>query len=133
MSLPLVFFFHSLTGPTFLQMVLPSALGVLLVTVLNILTSTRNNVINNAIRPGITSGGTTKLIQDTTTNSPRTTLYIYISRIQQQIHSPRKNYIHTFRIQHQIVLGQHFIHTFRIQQLIVLGQHYIYQDTTTNT
>ena len=48
----------------------PSALGVLVVTVLKMLTSTRNRVIRSAILPGITSGGTTKLIQDTTTNRP---------------------------------------------------------------
>ena len=48
----------------------PSALGVLVVTVLKMLTSTRNRVIRRAMRPGITSGGTTKLIQETTTNRP---------------------------------------------------------------
>ena len=48
----------------------PSALGVLVVTVLKMLTNTRNRVIRSAILPGITSGGTTKLIQDTTTNRP---------------------------------------------------------------
>ena len=48
----------------------PSALGVLVVTVLKMLTSTRKRVIRSAMRPGITSGGTTKLIQDTTTNRP---------------------------------------------------------------
>ena len=48
----------------------PSAFGVLVVTVLKMLTSTRNRVIRSAILPGITSGGTTKLIQDTTTNRP---------------------------------------------------------------
>jgi hypothetical protein len=44
---------------------------VLVVTLLNIFTSTRNNVMRRAMRPGITSGGTTKLIQETTTKSPR--------------------------------------------------------------
>ena len=34
------------------------------------LTRTRKRVIRSAILPGITSGGTTKLIQDTTTNKP---------------------------------------------------------------
>ena len=50
---------------------LPSALGVFVVTPLNILTSTRNKVIRRVNRPGITSGGTIKLIQDTATKSPR--------------------------------------------------------------
>ena len=39
-------------------------------TVLKMLTRTRKRVISKAILPGITSGGTTKLIQDTTTNKP---------------------------------------------------------------
>ena len=39
----------------------PSALGVLVVTVLKMLTSTRNKVTSRAILPGIMSGGTTKL------------------------------------------------------------------------
>ena len=39
----------------------PSALGVLVVTVLKMLTSTRNKVTRSAILPGIMSGGTTKL------------------------------------------------------------------------
>ena len=42
----------------------------MLLTVLKMLTRTRKRVIRSAIRPGITSGGTTKLIQDTTTNRP---------------------------------------------------------------
>ena len=50
---------------------LPSAFGVFVVTPLNILTSTRNKVIRRVNRPGITSGGTIKLIQDTATKSPR--------------------------------------------------------------
>ena len=49
---------------------IPSALGDWVVTVLKILMSTRNKVINMAIRPGTTSGGTRKLTHDTTTNSP---------------------------------------------------------------
>ena len=51
-------------------MYLPSAFGVLVVTLLNMFTSTRNKVIRRPIRPGITSGGTTKLIQETTTKRP---------------------------------------------------------------
>ena len=43
---------------------------VMVFTVLKMLTRTRKRVIRRAIRPGITSGGTTKLIQDTTTNKP---------------------------------------------------------------
>ena len=50
---------------------LPSAFGVFVVTLLKMLTSTRNSVIRRAIRPGITSGGTTKLIHETTTNRPK--------------------------------------------------------------
>ena len=49
---------------------MPSAFGELLVTVLKILMSTRNRVINIAIRPGTTSGGTKKLTHETTTNRP---------------------------------------------------------------
>ena len=49
---------------------LPFALGVFVVTLLKMLTRTRKRVMSRAIRPGITSGGTTKLIQETTTNSP---------------------------------------------------------------
>ena len=51
---------------------LPSAFGVFVVTLLKMFTSTRKRVISNAIRPGMTSGGTTKLIHDTTTKSPET-------------------------------------------------------------
>ena len=43
------------------EKILPSALGVLVVTVLKILTRTRKRVTNKAILPGIISGGTTKL------------------------------------------------------------------------
>ena len=49
---------------------IPSALGDWVVTVLKILMSKRNKVINMAIRPRTTSGGTRKLTHDTTTNSP---------------------------------------------------------------
>ena len=42
----------------------------MLLTVLKMLTRTRKRVIRRAILPGITSGGTTKLIQETTTNKP---------------------------------------------------------------
>ena len=48
----------------------PSALGVLVVTVLKMFTSTRNSVTSNAIRPGMTSMGMRKEIQDTITKSP---------------------------------------------------------------
>ena len=46
----------------------PSALGVLVVTVLKMLTRTRNTVMSKAMRPGILSGGMRKLIQETLTN-----------------------------------------------------------------
>ena len=49
----------------------PSALGVLVVTVLKMLTSTRNRVTSSAIRPGITSIGIRKEIHDTITKSPK--------------------------------------------------------------
>ena len=39
----------------------PSALGVLVVMLLKMLTSTRNKVTRRAILPGMMSGGTTKL------------------------------------------------------------------------
>ena len=48
----------------------PSALGVLVVTLLKMLTSTRNKVTRRAILPGITSIGMRKDIQDTITNRP---------------------------------------------------------------
>ena len=48
----------------------PSALGVLVVTLLKMLTSTRNKVTSRAILPGITSIGMRKDIQDTITNRP---------------------------------------------------------------
>ena len=48
----------------------PSALGVLVVTLLKMFTSTRNSVTNRAIRPGMTSMGIRNEIQDTITKSP---------------------------------------------------------------
>ena len=48
----------------------PSALGVLVVTVLKMLTSTRNKVTRRPILPGITSIGMRKDIQETITNKP---------------------------------------------------------------
>ena len=48
----------------------PSALGVLVVTLLKMLTSTRNKVTRRAILPGITSIGMRNDIQDTITNKP---------------------------------------------------------------
>ena len=50
----------------------PSALGVLVVTLLKMLTSTRNKVTRRAILPGITSIGMRNDIQDTITNRPNT-------------------------------------------------------------
>ena len=49
----------------------PSALGVLVVTLLKMLTSTRKRVTNRAILPGITSIGIRKDIHETITNSPK--------------------------------------------------------------
>ena len=49
----------------------PSALGVLVVTLLKMLTKTRNSVTSRAILPGITSIGIKKEIQETITNNPR--------------------------------------------------------------
>ncbi len=43
----------------------PSALGMLVVIVLKMLTNTRNTVTKSVIRPGTISGGTKKLIQET--------------------------------------------------------------------
>ena len=48
----------------------PSALGVLVVTVLKMLTSTRNRVTRSPILPGITSMGMRNEIQETITNKP---------------------------------------------------------------
>ena len=48
----------------------PSALGVLVVTVLKMLTRTRKRVTRRAIRPGITSIGIRNEIHDTITNRP---------------------------------------------------------------
>merc|ERR1719376_723009 len=45
----------------------PSALGVLVVTVLKMLTNTKNNITNKAIRPGMMSEGTRKETHDTAT------------------------------------------------------------------
>ena len=41
-----------------------------MVMLLKILTRTRKRVMRRAILPGIMSGGTTKLIHETTTNNP---------------------------------------------------------------
>ena len=51
----------------------PSAFGVLVVTVLKMLTRTRKRVTRRAILPGITSIGMRKEIQDTMTNRPEDT------------------------------------------------------------
>ena len=48
----------------------PSALGVLVVTVLKMLTNTRNRVTRRPILPGITSMGMRNDIQETITNKP---------------------------------------------------------------
>ena len=48
----------------------PSALGILLVMLLKMLTRHRKTVTRMVIRPGTLSGGTRKLIQDTMTNIP---------------------------------------------------------------
>ena len=48
----------------------PSAFGMFVVIVLKMLMRTRKTVTNSAILPGTISGGTRKLIQDTTTNIP---------------------------------------------------------------
>ena len=55
------------------MLVLPSALGVFVVTVLKMLTRTRKRVTRRAILPGITSIGMRKEIQDTMTNRPEDT------------------------------------------------------------
>ena len=49
----------------------PSALGVLVVTVLKMLTSTRKRVTKSAILPGITSIGIRNEIHETITKRPR--------------------------------------------------------------
>ena len=49
--------------------VMPSVLGVMEVTLLKILISTRKRVTKSAILPGTTSGGMRKLTQDVITNS----------------------------------------------------------------
>ena len=59
--------------PPFMFKVLPvrpSALGILVVMVLKMLTSTRKTVTKSVMRPGTISGGTKKLIQETITNIP---------------------------------------------------------------
>lgn len=48
----------------------PSALGILLVMLLKMLTRQRKTVTRMVMRPGTLSGGTRKLIQDTMTNMP---------------------------------------------------------------
>ena len=48
---------------------MPSVLGVMEVTLLKILISTRKRVTKSAILPGTTSGGIRKLTQDVITNS----------------------------------------------------------------
>ena len=48
----------------------PSALGVLVVTLLKMLTSTRNSVTRSAILPGITSIGMRNEIHETITKRP---------------------------------------------------------------
>ena len=50
--------------------VIPSTLGDTFVIVLKMLVSTRKRVTSKAILPGTTSGGMTKLTQDTATNKP---------------------------------------------------------------
>ena len=50
--------------------VIPSTFGDTFVIVLKMLVSTRKRVTSNAILPGTTSGGMTKLTQDTATNKP---------------------------------------------------------------
>ena len=53
-----------------IRIVVPSALGILVVIVLKILTKTRKTVTKRVIRPGTISAGTRKLIHDTITNIP---------------------------------------------------------------
>ena len=43
---------------------------MLIILTLKMFVNTRKSVINIAIRPGIISGGTRKLTQETTTNRP---------------------------------------------------------------
>ena len=50
--------------------VIPSTFGETFVIVLKIFVSTRKRVTSKAILPGTTSGGMTKLTQDTATNKP---------------------------------------------------------------
>ena len=53
-------------------------------TVLKMLTSTRKRVMRRAIRPGMTSGGTTKLIQETTTNKPVQVVQVEV-QVEEQV------------------------------------------------
>ena len=46
-------------------------------TLLKMLTRTRKRVMSKAMRPGMTSGGTTKLIHDTTTNKPLEKVFLF--------------------------------------------------------
>ena len=57
----------------------PSALGVLVVTLLKIFTSTRKSVTRRAMRPGITSIGIRKEIQDTITKRPDVLLRFFLA------------------------------------------------------
>ena len=50
--------------------VIPSTFGETFVIVLKMLVRTRKSVTSKAILPGTTSGGMTKLTQDTATNKP---------------------------------------------------------------
>ena len=54
----------------------PSALGVLVVTLLKMLTNTRNKVTRRPILPGITSMGMRNDIQDTITNKPADIMFV---------------------------------------------------------
>ena len=65
----------------------PSALGVLVVTVLKMLTSTRNRVTRRPILPGMTSIGIKNEIQDTITNKP-TTQYVFILQMDKTLNLP---------------------------------------------
>ena len=54
----------------------PSALGVLVVTLLKMLTSTRNRVTRRAILPGMMSAGMGNEIQETITQRPSTVIVV---------------------------------------------------------
>ena len=60
----------------------PSALGVLVVTVLKILTSTRNSVTKSAILPGMTSIGIRNEIHETITKRPRKWTFLAYSKVK---------------------------------------------------